>query len=323
MQTKYLIVLLFFLLLFPSLTIAQTNNSALLQSLLKQLSELQAQLRALKGETTTSTACTLTRNLYQGLKGDDVTCIQRFLSKTGDYTYGEITGFYGEATVSAVKRFQARNGIVSSGNANTTGYGAIGPKTRTFLSTYRTPTTDDDVPKPKPRKPRSGGGGGGSSSKDSCTLDSVRLDHGESQSFYKAKTVPTGSVCVAQTRSCNDGTIEGSAEYKYASCTVIGSPANTPPTISTITKRTTTVGTAVAPITFTVGDKETKPQALTLSKASSNPTLIPLTGIVFGGSNANRTVTLTQLQRRLVRLPLHLPSLMVVVKRRRVRLWWS
>lgn len=44
-------------------------------------------------------------------------------------------------------------------------------------------------------------------------------------------------------------------------------------------------------LSFTVGDVETDPGSLTLSKASSNPTLIPTANIVFGGSGANRTVT--------------------------------
>lgn len=59
-----------------------------------------------------------------------VSDLQRFLSSTGDFTYPRITGYYGDATVAAVKRFQAREGIVSSGSPGTTGYGLAGPKTR-------------------------------------------------------------------------------------------------------------------------------------------------------------------------------------------------
>ena len=40
-------------------------------------------------------------------------------------------------------------------------------------------------------------------------------------------------------------------------------------------------------------DIETAAASLTLGGASSNPTLVPNANIVFGGSGANRTVTLT------------------------------
>jgi hypothetical protein len=46
-------------------------------------------------------------------------------------------------------------------------------------------------------------------------------------------------------------------------------------------------------LNFTIGDIETAAGSLTLSGGSSNPTLIPNGNIVFGGSGANRTVTVT------------------------------
>jgi len=70
-------------------------------------------------------------------------------------------------------------------------------------------------------------------------------------------------------------------------------PTNTPPVISTIASQTTTQDVAIAAIPFTVGDQETAASSLTLSASSSNPTLIPNANIVFGGSGADRTVTLT------------------------------
>ena len=68
---------------------------------------------------------------------------------------------------------------------------------------------------------------------------------------------------------------------------------NDAPTITTIANQTTTVGTAVGPLAFTVGDVETAAGSLTVSGSSSNPTLVPNGNIVFGGSGANRTVTVT------------------------------
>ena len=52
-------------------------------------------------------------------------------------------------------------------------------------------------------------------------------------------------------------------------------------------------GTAVGPLNFTVGDVETAAGSLTVSGSSSNTTLVPNGNIVFGGSGANRTVTVT------------------------------
>ncbi|MBK7951380.1 MAG: PQQ-dependent sugar dehydrogenase [Deltaproteobacteria bacterium] len=65
------------------------------------------------------------------------------------------------------------------------------------------------------------------------------------------------------------------------------------PTISSVADRTTPTGVAVGPLAVTLGDLETAATALTLSGSSSNPTLLPSANIVFGGSGANRTVTVT------------------------------
>ena len=69
--------------------------------------------------------------------------------------------------------------------------------------------------------------------------------------------------------------------------------ANTPPTISPIADQSTTQGTPTGAIAFTIGDAETAAGSLTVSGASSNATLVPVSGITFGGSGANRTVTIT------------------------------
>ncbi len=68
---------------------------------------------------------------------------------------------------------------------------------------------------------------------------------------------------------------------------------NDAPTISVIPNVTIAANTSSGPLPFTVGDLETPAGNLTLLASSSNPTLLPNTGIVLGGSGANRTVTLT------------------------------
>ncbi len=68
---------------------------------------------------------------------------------------------------------------------------------------------------------------------------------------------------------------------------------NDPPTISDIANQSTTTGTAVGPLSFTIGDVETAAASLTVSATSSNLTLVPTASIVFGGSGAARTVSVT------------------------------
>ena len=68
---------------------------------------------------------------------------------------------------------------------------------------------------------------------------------------------------------------------------------NAPPTISNIPNQTVAMNGVLGPLAFTVGDVETAAGALALTGSSSDTTLVPLSGIAFGGSGANRTVTIT------------------------------
>jgi hypothetical protein len=66
---------------------------------------------------------------------------------------------------------------------------------------------------------------------------------------------------------------------------------NQAPTISGLTNVTIAISTRTPALPFTIGDAETPAANLTLSAYSSNPALVQVTNIVFGGSGANRTVT--------------------------------
>lgn len=70
-------------------------------------------------------------------------------------------------------------------------------------------------------------------------------------------------------------------------------PVNDAPTISSIANRSTSEDTATPAIAFTVGDVETAADSLTITKDSSNTTLVPVDNIVIGGTGAGRTVTIT------------------------------
>ena len=68
---------------------------------------------------------------------------------------------------------------------------------------------------------------------------------------------------------------------------------NNPPTISNVGNQTVNEDTATGAIPFTVADDFTAAASLTLAKSSSNTALVPSANIVFGGSGANRNVTVT------------------------------
>ena len=92
---------------------------ATIASLQEQLNAALAQLSALGGTTTGAvTSCTFTRNLYPGMTGADVKCLQQYLNgagytvaATGVGSAGNETEYYGSLTQAAVKAWQDANGV--------------------------------------------------------------------------------------------------------------------------------------------------------------------------------------------------------------------
>ncbi len=68
---------------------------------------------------------------------------------------------------------------------------------------------------------------------------------------------------------------------------------NAAPTISAISDLSVPSGGNTGVLAFSVGDTQSAASSLTLTGGSSNLTLVPIGNIVFGGSGANRTVTVT------------------------------
>jgi hypothetical protein len=99
----------------------------------------------------------------------------------------------------------------------------------------------------------------------------------------------TGTTTITLTVS--DGSLTASTSFTLTVNAVV--IANSAPTISSIANRSVNVSTSTGPIAFTIGDSQTAAGSLTLSRSSSNTTLVPTSSIVFGGSGANRTVTVT------------------------------
>ncbi len=84
---------------------------------------------------TTSTSTLAVKGVLSlGSRGTQVTVLQQVLSKLG-FLHVSPTGFYGPLTTKAVQIFQSTYDIVSSGTPSTTGYGAVGPRTKEKLNT--------------------------------------------------------------------------------------------------------------------------------------------------------------------------------------------
>lgn len=130
-----------------------------------------------------------------------------------------------------------------------------------------------------------------------------RLHYGTASGVYTSST----NAGLATTATV-DGLVAGTTYYFGA--TAVGTnqlesdfsneivhtvplPSNTPPTITVISNQDINEDETAGPISITVGDQETAAGGLTLSATSSDTALLPVANIVFGGSGANRNVTLT------------------------------
>ncbi|HEX8295097.1 MAG TPA: M36 family metallopeptidase, partial [Chthoniobacteraceae bacterium] len=68
-----------------------------------------------------------------------------------------------------------------------------------------------------------------------------------------------------------------------------------PPVSSVLANQTILEDTSTAALALTISDDSTPAASLTLSASSSNPQLIPASGVQFGGTGGNRTVRVTPL----------------------------
>lgn len=163
----------------------------------------------------------LSRALRSGISGSDVAALQQYLKSAGDYTYPEITGYFGAQTEAAVKRFQCRKNIVCSGTADTTGYGSVGPSTRSAIAASCG------------ANPNPGGG------VTACAVGQTTLSLGESKMFYTTSTVQSGISCQGETRTCTaGGVVTGNPAYVHATCSVVA------PNSCTVSSGTTTTTVA-------------------------------------------------------------------------------
>jgi dienelactone hydrolase len=110
----------------------------------------------------------------------------------------------------------------------------------------------------------------------------------------KVTLVLTGAdVTPADTTAGLTNNASGARYTRNAATLTVPLVTNTPPALSDITSLSTGVNTATAALPFTVNDSQTAAAALTVSGTSANQSLVPSANILFAGTGANRTVTLT------------------------------
>jgi hypothetical protein len=130
---------------------------------------------------------------------------------------------------------------------------------------------------------------GGNSSNTSLVPESNIMFGGSGANRTVTVTpIPNQNGTATITLSVSDGALTTTDTF-----VLTVNPVNDAPTLTNISNQDIAVDSAPAALAITVGDIETSAASLTLARDSSNPTLVPLSNIVFGGSGANRTVTIT------------------------------
>ncbi len=115
---------------------------------------------------------------------------------------------------------------------------------------------------------------------------SVMINTGTTLSFTPTANF-NGATTIAYTISDGQGVTASATVF------VSVSPVNDAPTITDVVNQSTNEDVATSAIAFTIGDIETAATTLTVTRTSSDTTLLPLANVVLGGSGANRMVTIT------------------------------
>lgn len=102
-------------------------------------------------------------------------------------------------------------------------------------------------------------------------------------------TLPEGARRWYRARAFNGNGFSGYTPAASAAA-VAPAPENAAPTITALADCRIVIGTATGPMPFMIGDAETAATELILIGNASNPALVPLANITFGGSGAHRTV---------------------------------
>lgn len=224
-------------------TQAQTytpQEQELRTKLFAMIAQLQQLILSLQAAQTTPTTIndssfgytfTDTDKAARGSEGENVRWLQKALNKLGytiasqgDGSPGSETTYFGPATENALKRFQAAQGIVSSGTPESTGYGAFGPSTRAKMNAvlaekndFSSDSEDEDDNSSTDNDDEDASSSGGDADNSDDGNDS---DDSSSEGDEGAPTVSNGSPSGSLSYTTNSVTLRVStnedAECRYS-----------------------------------------------------------------------------------------------------------
>ncbi|HKQ39965.1 MAG TPA: tandem-95 repeat protein [Verrucomicrobiae bacterium] len=119
------------------------------------------------------------------------------------------------------------------------------------------------------------------------SLQPVSYTSGSSTAVLRFTVAPNSTGNATITVQVSDGALDAIQSF-----TVTVNPVNEAPTITGIGNLSTMEDTPIS-AQFTIADEETYAARLILSASSTNTALVPNANIVFNGSDANRSVTIT------------------------------
>jgi len=100
----------------------------------------------------------------------------------------------------------------------------------------------------------------------------------------------TGSALITVTVKDNGG---GTDTVQKSFTVNVTGPANSEPTITSISSQNMAEDTVLGPVGFSVNDAQTSAGSLVISAASGNATLLPNSALQLGGANSSRNFTLS------------------------------
>lgn len=107
-----------------------------IQSLMAQVELLKTQVTGSLSSPASNARCPiLYRALSLGARGSDVSALQEFLAGKALLSADSVTGYFGPLTREAVRTWQSQQGIASSGDESSTGWGMVGVRTRSAIQT--------------------------------------------------------------------------------------------------------------------------------------------------------------------------------------------
>jgi|GEM_PF-1157030 PKD repeat protein len=250
----------------PLLSSADTMSDlqAEIQSLLSQINQLQPQTQTqvqsqIQTAPTTQSASTcpqLYRSLSLGASGSDVANLQEFLLQSGDFS-ANVTGYFGPITQAAVQQWQSAHGIVSGGDAASTGFGVVGPHTIAAIAqscAQNAPQPNSSCPVAPPPTTVCSTGWQANTDANGCTTSykcAIPLPGGGScQSGY---VMQNGMCVLGNTNACTAIALScpaGEYDYADASCHHSCVSNNTTPNTGSLSAAPQS-GAAPLQVTFT------------------------------------------------------------------------